>query len=45
MLPKHSPLKNQDPGDLHKERDPMQTGKVNSLKNQAKTDNPGCLIL
>ena len=33
------------PGGLHRERDPMQTGKVNSLKNQAKTDNPGCLIL
>ena len=23
----------------------MQTGKVNSLKNQAEIDNPGCLIL
>ena len=33
------------PGGLRKERDPMQTGKVNSLKNARDSDNPGCLIL
>ena len=37
--------KESGPAGLHKQRDRMQMNKIISLKNQAETDNPGCLIL
>ena len=36
--------KESGPAGLHKEQEPMQINKIESLKNQAETDNQGCLI-